>query len=376
MPAIFPVQSPAGPQRHCFRRLRNAVLVDALVAQARIQDGFRLRVSRGAQSDRRAPGRSFHAFVHGADVTVDRSARLSGVPLSASCRSRRSRGSPEILHAEFPMTRAGARTDTWRHETHFNSTPRRFAATTGRARATRRTRPRRSSTRSSPRQCFASTSRRSNAGPIPRRLSLYVHVPFCFSPCFYCGCNRIITRDTSRARPTCERLQREIAMLGPLFDRDREVVQVHLGGGTPNFMRAGEIGELMQSLGHHFRLSATRERDFSIELDPRHVAAGRHRASMRGIGFNRASLGVQDFDPAVQRAVNRIQSVEETLRVIDACRAEGFRSINVDLIYGLPNRPSRDSRARWTPCSRAGPTGWRFTATRISCHVQGAAPDR
>jgi oxygen-independent coproporphyrinogen III oxidase len=178
---------------------------------------------------------------------------------------------------------------------------------------------------------------RSNHWPIPRRLSLYVHVPFCFSPCFYCGCNRIITRDTSRARPYLERLQREIEMLGPLFDRDREVVQVHLGGGTPNFMRPADIGALLQTAAGHFRLSSSVERDFSIELDPRCVQAG-DIAEYAQLGFNRASLGVQDFDPEVQRAVNRVQSVAETLRVIDACRAEGFRSVNVDLIYGLPKQ--------------------------------------
>ncbi|HKR36411.1 MAG TPA: oxygen-independent coproporphyrinogen III oxidase [Steroidobacteraceae bacterium] len=179
--------------------------------------------------------------------------------------------------------------------------------------------------------------RRSNAAPIPRRLSLYVHVPYCFSPCFYCGCNRIITRDLSRARPYLERLQREIAMLGALFDRNREVVQVHLGGGTPNFMRPAELGELMATLGTHFDLSSSATRDFSIELDPRHVEAGdiSHYALL---GFNRASLGVQDFDPEVQRAVNRVQSVEETLHVIDSCRAAGLRSVNVDLIYGLPKQ--------------------------------------
>jgi oxygen-independent coproporphyrinogen-3 oxidase len=179
--------------------------------------------------------------------------------------------------------------------------------------------------------------RLSNAWPIPRRLSLYVHVPFCFSPCFYCGCNRIITRDLSRAAPYLERLQREIALLGPLFDRNREVVQVHLGGGTPNFLRPADIGALLATIGNHFRLSTDAARDFSIELDPRYVQAG-DIAHYARCGFNRASLGVQDFDPEVQLAVNRIQSVEETLRVIDACRAAGFRSINVDLIYGLPRQ--------------------------------------
>lgn len=184
---------------------------------------------------------------------------------------------------------------------------------------------------------FRRAAHLSNDDPIPRRLSLYVHVPFCFSPCFYCGCNRIITRDVTRAAVYLDRLLGEAAMLGPLFDRDREVMQLHLGGGTPNFMTPGQIGELLESLDQHFNFSRRPERDFSIELDPRFVKPGDIEA-LAFMGFNRASLGVQDFDPAVQAAVNRIQSVEETQAVIDACRATGFRSINVDLIYGLPRQ--------------------------------------
>ena len=179
--------------------------------------------------------------------------------------------------------------------------------------------------------------KRSNADPIPRRLSLYVHVPYCFSPCFYCGCNRIITRDVSKGRTYVERLVREIELTGALFDRDREVIQLHMGGGTPNFLRPPELRELIESIGHHFHLSSSRERDFSIELDPRFIEPG-DVAAYASLGFNRASLGVQDFDPDVQAAVNRIQSVEQTLAVIDACRVNGFRSINIDLIYGLPKQ--------------------------------------
>jgi oxygen-independent coproporphyrinogen-3 oxidase len=184
-------------------------------------------------------------------------------------------------------------------------------------------------------QDLVRAARAGNAEPIPRRLSIYAHVPFCFSPCFYCGCNRIITRDQGRAVPYLQRLVREAAMLGPLFDRDREVVQVHLGGGTPNFFSAGQIGEFLDTLDTHFRFSTAATRDFSIELDPRFVADGAIR-DLAQMGFNRASLGVQDFDPAVQAAVNRIQSVAETRQVIDDCRRHGFRSVNVDLIYGLP----------------------------------------
>lgn len=179
--------------------------------------------------------------------------------------------------------------------------------------------------------------RRSNAEPIPRRLSLYLHIPYCFSPCFYCGCNRIITRDAAKGRTYVARLVREIEQLGALFDRDREVIQLHFGGGTPNFLRLQELEEVVESVRSHFRLSACADRDFSLELDPRFIQEG-DIAGYARLGFNRASFGVQDFDRDVQLAVNRVQSVEETLRVIEDCRSAGFRSINVDLIYGLPKQ--------------------------------------
>jgi oxygen-independent coproporphyrinogen-3 oxidase len=177
----------------------------------------------------------------------------------------------------------------------------------------------------------------SNGDPIPRRLSLYVHVPFCMSPCFYCGCNRIITRDLARGAAYLVRLYREIALTAELFDRDREVIQLHLGGGTPNFLSPAQLGELLDTLRSHFRFSDSSTRDLSIELDPRFTNAPDVRA-LGALGFNRASFGVQDFDPAVQEAVNRIQSVEETRAVVDACRESGFRSVNIDLIYGLPKQ--------------------------------------
>jgi oxygen-independent coproporphyrinogen-3 oxidase len=180
-------------------------------------------------------------------------------------------------------------------------------------------------------------ARRSNEEPIPRELSLYAHVPYCFSPCFYCGCNRIITRDYGRAEPYAERLLREAELVAPLFDRSREMIQVHFGGGTPNFLPAATLGALLDSFGKYFRLSSSPRRDFSIELDPRTVRAG-DIAAYATMGFNRASLGVQDFDRTVQLAINREQSVEQTLRTIDECRTAGFRSVNVDLIYGLPRQ--------------------------------------
>ena len=181
------------------------------------------------------------------------------------------------------------------------------------------------------------TIRASNEDPIPRRLSLYVHVPFCVSPCFYCGCNRIITRDKARGEAYLARLFREIALAAQLFDRDREVIQLHFGGGTPNFLDPAQLREVVDTLRSQFRFSDAADRDISIELDPRFVNAD-HIAALAAAGFNRASFGVQDFDPEVQVAVNRIQSVEETRAVVDACRANGFRSVNIDLIYGLPRQ--------------------------------------
>jgi oxygen-independent coproporphyrinogen-3 oxidase len=179
--------------------------------------------------------------------------------------------------------------------------------------------------------------RDSNGDPIPRRLSIYVHVPFCLSPCFYCGCNRVITRDRTRADAYLTHLCREIAAIAPLFDRDREVIQLHFGGGTPNFLTPTQLRCTVDVLKRHFRFSDAADRDISIELDPRTVLP-QAMAELAMAGFNRASLGVQDFDPAVQQAVNRIQGVEQTRAVVDACRTHGFRSVNIDLIYGLPSQ--------------------------------------
>jgi oxygen-independent coproporphyrinogen-3 oxidase len=178
---------------------------------------------------------------------------------------------------------------------------------------------------------------RSNEDPIPRDLSLYLHIPYCTSPCFYCGCNRIVTRNPGKGEAYLLRLLREIGLTAPWFDRDRDVVQLHLGGGTPNFLTPAQLGTLMDSLGRHFHFASQRDIDISIELDPRFVTS-EEIADLAGLGFNRASLGVQDFDPDVQRAVNRIQSVEQTRAIIDACRDQGMRSVNVDLIYGLPRQ--------------------------------------
>ncbi|MGB0133568.1 oxygen-independent coproporphyrinogen III oxidase [Dokdonella sp.] len=175
----------------------------------------------------------------------------------------------------------------------------------------------------------------SNEDPIPRALSLYVHVPFCLSPCFYCGCTRIITRDRRKADEYMQRLLREIEMTAPLFDNDRRVNQLHLGGGTPNFLVEAQMRTLLDALAKGFNFSDEAAREFGIEVDPRYANAETIRM-LGEVGFNRISLGIQDFDPEVQRAVNRIQSFDETREVIEAARSCGFRSVSVDLIHGLP----------------------------------------
>lgn len=177
----------------------------------------------------------------------------------------------------------------------------------------------------------------SNEDPIPRPLSVYVHVPFCLSPCFYCGCTRIITRDRNKSPIYLQRLHREIELTAPLFDRDRSVRQLHFGGGTPNFLDRAQMAELLETLAQHFSFSRDAQREFGIELDPRFCDAEYVRA-LAPLGFNRVSVGIQDFDPDVQAAVNRIQSVAQTRTVLDAARESGFRSTSVDLIYGLPKQ--------------------------------------
>lgn len=166
-------------------------------------------------------------------------------------------------------------------------------------------------------------------------LSLYFHIPFCDTVCFYCACNKIVTKNRKHAEPYLDNLCREIAMQGELFDSSRVVNQLHWGGGTPTFLNDGQMQRLMAVTREHFKLRNDDAGEYSIEVDPRESHSSTIKL-LRELGFNRISLGVQDFDPAVQKAVNRIQSEDETFAVLAAARAEGFRSTNIDLIYGLP----------------------------------------
>ncbi len=172
-------------------------------------------------------------------------------------------------------------------------------------------------------------------GGISRPLSLYVHIPFCNTICYYCACNKIITKDHGRSAKYLKYLDKEIALQSDYLEGSHDVVQLHWGGGTPTFLSHDEMRRLMASINEHFRLLPNGE--YSIEVDPRKVDQATV-ALLGELGFNRMSLGVQDFDPTVQAAVNRIQSLEETESVLRAARANGFKSISVDLIYGLPKQ--------------------------------------
>lgn len=169
-----------------------------------------------------------------------------------------------------------------------------------------------------------------------RPLSLYFHIPFCSTLCYYCACSKIVTRDKSKGVRYLGYLKKEIDLQAAHFT-GRKVTQLHWGGGTPTFLSDEQVQDLMDYIGSKFELAPEAEREFSIEIDPRTVDADRIRA-IRRAGFNRLSMGIQDFEPEVQKAVNRIQSFEATKEVIDAAREAGFKSISVDLIYGLPHQ--------------------------------------
>jgi len=182
---------------------------------------------------------------------------------------------------------------------------------------------------------YQEVARVSNEDPIPRPLSLYFHLPFCATVCFYCGCNKIITNNRKRAEPYLERLHKEIAMHAELYDDDRKVDQLHWGGGTPTFISPEQMRNLMAKTAKHFNLRDDDSGEYSIELDPREVKK-ETLSLLRELGFNRISLGVQDLHEDVQKAVNRIQPQDITEAVLTSARQEGFHSISMDLIYGLP----------------------------------------
>lgn len=175
--------------------------------------------------------------------------------------------------------------------------------------------------------------RHSNDDLVPAPLSLYLHVPFCRSNCFYCGCNRTVTRNPSLMSAYTDTLCQELVQRAELLDVDRQTVQVHFGGGTPNHLPTAELRRILECLRSHYLL--TEDADMSLEVDPRLVEP-EQPALWASMGFNRVSLGVQDIDPRVQRLINRVQPVEQVERCVQHCREAGFESINFDLVYGLP----------------------------------------
>ena len=166
-------------------------------------------------------------------------------------------------------------------------------------------------------------------------LSLYFHIPFCSHVCYYCACNKIVTKHRDRSNIYLEYLFREIEMQSALYSHEQRVEQLHFGGGTPTFLSREQITDLMGHISQHFQLTHSDTADYSIELDPREVDWPM-MSTLRDLGFNRISMGVQDLNPIVQKAVNRVQPESMIQSVLDASRAMAFRSVHMDLIYGLP----------------------------------------
>ncbi|MDO4694501.1 MAG: oxygen-independent coproporphyrinogen III oxidase [Eikenella sp.] len=186
-------------------------------------------------------------------------------------------------------------------------------------------------------QDYRQALRQRGGGP----LSLYIHIPFCNTICYYCGCNKVITKDTARADRYLGYLKQEFALQAQNWTGKPPLAQLHFGGGTPTFLSQSQLAFVFGLIREHFTLLP--EGEYSIEIDPRKVS--RETVLFLGrLGFNRMSVGIQDFDPQVQQAVNRIQSEAETRTVIEAAREAGFRSVSVDLIYGLPHQSPASMR--------------------------------
>jgi len=180
---------------------------------------------------------------------------------------------------------------------------------------------------------FEATLRQSNETLPARPLSLYMHLPFCDALCLFCGCNTVTQRDHAAAAPYLKKLQGEIEALSSLIENDRQVVQFHWGGGTPTYFSAEQLEELFLFTKGRFLLA--RDAEIGVEIDPR-VTREDHLRTLRRLGFNRVSMGIQDFNPLVQKTVRRIQPYEETKATFELCRDLKYESVNVDLIYGLP----------------------------------------
>lgn len=177
----------------------------------------------------------------------------------------------------------------------------------------------------------------SNESMIPKDLSIYIHLPFCRRLCFYCGCNKIVTRNEQKGQDYLKRLAKEVDLLGQVMDTDRRVMQLHLGGGTPTFFSIAQLDAMLDHLSRRFFMVYHADRDYSIEIDPRTIDRGYIHA-LSAIGFNRISIGIQDFDGDVQRAIHRVQQRQHIADLVGEARESAIRSVNFDLVYGLPKQ--------------------------------------
>jgi oxygen-independent coproporphyrinogen-3 oxidase len=199
-------------------------------------------------------------------------------------------------------------------------------------------------------------------------LSLYLHLPFCHDICYYCGCNKVVSREAGIARRYLDYLAREIQLQAPLVGDQRPITQMHWGGGTPTYLDNAEITELMHLLASHFKLLDTSDREYSIEIDPRTIDPATV-ALLKGIGFNRISMGIQDFDPAVQKAINRIQPYRDVAALVESVRAHSYRSLSFDLIYGLPHQNRASMTTTLNKVIQLRPD-------RIACYNYAHLPER
>jgi oxygen-independent coproporphyrinogen-3 oxidase len=177
----------------------------------------------------------------------------------------------------------------------------------------------------------------SNQFVVPKPLSVYIHIPFCASLCYYCGCNKVVSRKKGIANEYLESLYKEIELQAVLYEDDRLLEQIHFGGGTPTYLTSEQLEELLGVLAQHFHLALPNKLELGIEVDPRSVNDDTI-AEIIALGFNRISIGVQDFDPEVQVAINRVQSRVQVISVVEAARRNGVKSVSLDLIYGLPKQ--------------------------------------
>ncbi len=200
----------------------------------------------------------------------------------------------------------------------------------------------------------------------PRDLSLYFHIPFCFSLCWYCGCTRIITRDGDRGDHYLHYLEKELSLNSGLIHPDSNVIQIHFGGGTPTFLSPDQLEKLGEMISRHFRIAPDVE--YSVEIDPRSCSPDQVE-SLRAIGCNRASIGVQDTNPEVQKAVHRVQPTDQVRRVVENLRSSGIESINFDLIYGLPRQTPETFEETLGEIAELGPD-------RLAVYSYAHLPDR